>query len=111
MSALVRDGGIPIEEWTRAVASVPNVRLDDSPMTATNPMTGETVTVDGRDGDAAVLLDGEWVKVFHFFEGRVRFEAGELDDPNDPIARAAFSLARILSVRVIGADGNEHVGS
>jgi hypothetical protein len=98
-----RDEGISIEEWKRAVSSIPGLRLDDSPMTPRNPLTGETATIYGRDGDVAVLLDSEWVKVFHYFEGRVRFKGG-LDDRDNPVATAALTLARILSARISGEE-------
>jgi hypothetical protein len=102
-----RASAIPLDEWKRAVASVPGVRLDDSPATVTNPATGVRVAVDGNDGDVAVLVSDEWVKVFRYFRGGVRFKAapGALTDPNDPVARAALSLSRILDAKVVGDDG------
>ena len=92
-----REGAIPIDEWKQAASSVPGVRLDDAPMTVTNPKTGTTVTVPGSDGDAAVLLRGKWVKVFHYFEGGISFKSGPvaIDDPNASSAcrrSAAMSL-------------------
>jgi hypothetical protein len=105
-----RTGGFALEEWKRAVASVSGVRLDDSPSTATNPKTGEVVMLYAQDGDVAVMLAGKWVKVFQFFKNRVSFNARSavLDNPNDLVARAAFSLAHILSAKVVGDGGQEY---
>lgn len=98
---------ISLEEWKRAVAVVPGIRLDDRPVTVTNPKTGERITVSGRDGDVAVLLNGAWVKVFHYGEGQIRFKAGpvDLDDPEDEVAATVFSLVQILSAKIVGDEG------
>ncbi len=105
-----RDGGIPIDEWKQAVSSVRGIRLDSSIRTLTNPKTGQRITVSGRDGDVAVELDGTWVNVFGFFNGRVNFKAGPvaIDDPQDPVARVAFKLAKSLSAKIVGDDGEEY---
>ena len=93
-----RDGGISLEEWKRSLATIAYIRLEETPITVTNPRTGERITISGHDGDVAVMLDGEWVKVFGFFEGRIGFRARSVDlkDSTDKVAFAAFSLARIL---------------
>ena len=97
-----REDGFTLDEWKDAVASIPEIHLDASPMTLMNPKTGEVVSISGRDGDVAVMVDGIWRKVFHFFEGAATFKSGPvaIDDPNDPVARAAFSLAQFLSAKV-----------
>jgi hypothetical protein len=79
-------------------------------MSATNPATGEVITVDGYDGDVAMRLADGWVKVFHFFEGRVSFKAGvvRVDDPKDPILQTAFALARLLRAKIVGDEGEEY---
>lgn len=103
---------ISLDEWKRAVASVPGIRLDDSPVTITNPKTGELISVAGRDGDVAAFLDEAWVKVFHYREARITFKAGPVnfDDAEDKVAAAAISLARILSANIVGDEG-EHYGA
>src|SRR5262249_6371804 len=95
---LEREGGIPLPEWKQAVAAVPGVRLESGDITANNPTTGERITIRGNDGDAAVLIDDEWVRVFRFRKGSVSFSAGpvDLEDLDDPISRVAFGLARLL---------------
>ena len=98
---------IAIDEWKRAVASVPGIRLDDSALVVTNPKTGEKISLAVRDGDVAVFLDGEWFKVFHYREGRITFKPGPVnfDDPKDPVAAAAIGLARILGANIVGDEG------
>ncbi len=98
---------ISIDEWKLAVASVTGTRLDDGPVILANPKTGERIAVSGRDGDVAVLLDGTWVKVFHYYEGRIVFKAGpvNLNDSNDKVAVAAFRLAQLLSAKIVGDEG------
>jgi hypothetical protein len=103
-----RAGGIPLDKWKRAVGGVPGVRLDVGSVTVTNPGTGERVTVDGCDGDAAVLFEGEWIKVFRFSGGRVSFKSVDLGDPANAVARAASALAEILSANIIGDDGERY---
>jgi hypothetical protein len=56
------------------------------------------------------MIAGEWVKVFRFFEGAISFKAGPvtLNDQDDPVAQAAFALARVLAAKVVGDDGEEY---
>jgi hypothetical protein len=106
---ITRDGGIPLDEWKRAVAAVPGLRLDSSGSSARNPKTGVTISVEGHDGDTAVFLDGLWRPVFRYYDGWVSFKSGplSLDDPNDPVWRSAVTLARVLGARIIGDGGEE----
>lgn len=105
-----RDFAFSLDEWKRAAASIPGLRLDDSPVTAINPMTGARITVGGRDGDVALILEKTWVKVFRFSGGQVSFNARatDINDPNDVIASAAFALAHLLSAKIVGDDGEEY---
>jgi len=105
-----RDSGIPIGEWKQAVSSIPGIRLDDAPTSITNPKTGQTVSIGGSDGDVAVLMDGEWKRVFHYFEGAISFKSGpvSLQDSDDPVARAAFALAKKLSAKLVGDNGEQY---
>jgi hypothetical protein len=105
-----RDNGFTLDEWKQAVESFPALRLDASPVSATNPATDEVVTVDGRDGDVALLLDGDWVRVFRFFEDRASSKAtpvaaGELQDP---VLATAFALAGMLGANIFGDEGEEY---
>jgi hypothetical protein len=89
-------------------ANVPDVCLDNRSITAINPVSGEHLIVAARDGDVAVLLEGEWIKVFHFFEDRVNFKAVDLNDADNAVARAACALAAILSAKIVGDEGEQY---
>jgi len=105
-----RECGISIDSWKRAVASIPGVRLDRDPWTTENPATGESITIQGRDGDAAVVIAGKWVKVFGFHAGTVSFNARTVafDDPDDSVAQAVTALARALEAKIVGDEGEEY---
>jgi hypothetical protein len=105
-----RDPPISLDEWKKGVASFPNLRLNSSPTVATNPNTGETITMNERDGCVAILIGDEWRKVFRFFDGCVNFYARVVDLKNldDPTAKAAFELAHILEAKVVGDEGEEY---
>ena len=104
---IVRDQSLTLDEWISAVQATPALRLDDSAQSAINPNTGEVISVGGREGDVAISLQGKWVKVFNWRNGDVSFPVrGDLSR-NDPVAMAAFALARHLGA-VIRGDEGEH---
>ena len=107
---IVREGGIPIDEWKKVVALRSGLQCDDMPAIAMNPETGERIVVDANDGDVAMEIGGAWAKVFHFFAGCIRFKAGSvnLNDPGDPVGQTTFALAETLRARVVDEDGNEY---
>jgi hypothetical protein len=105
-----RSGGIQMEEWKTALSLIPGVRLDSNDTHATNPTTGELVTVPGHDGDAAVLVDRKWIKVFRYDNYAIRFRLGPalLDKAKIlPVLQAAFAAARLLDATILDEDGNE----
>ena len=101
---------IPFEDWKSAVLATQGVRLCTSGThTATNPKTGEIISILRRDGDAEVYFPGEqaWHAVFRWHAGSasfaVRFEPGNLAHP---VWATAAALASRLGV-VIRGDGGE----
>ena len=74
---------------------------------ATNPKTGEAITVKASEGDVAMELDGRWISVFRWRNGRVMFKAS-IQDPKDPVSVAAFALAEGLGATVRGEEGETY---
>lgn len=106
--SLERDPALTIEEWRRAVETSPLLSYGPIDASSTNPRTGESVVVRGAEGDAAVELEGRWVNVFRWRKGRVTFNARDIENPNDLVSRAAFSLARDLGAIIRGEEGETY---
>src|ERR1043166_3201179 len=70
-----RDPPLTLAEWTAAVDQTTEVRLDTRGCSATNPKTGEVVSIAGSDGDAEVSIEGTWYPCFHWSDGSVSFRA------------------------------------
>ena len=55
---IIRPGGtITLDEWKAAVDYVDGVRLRSNDIPATNPHTGEVITVPHREGDAEIFFE------------------------------------------------------
>ena len=108
----IADDGSPIEpplalhEWESKVNETDGLRFDSSARSVTNPATGQVITIIGSDGDAEMLVDGRWLPVFRWSDGRASFNGlPSFDNPNDPIRKMAMHLAACLNARVVGDEG------
>lgn len=104
---------ITLEQWTAAVAAVDGVRIDSEPCEATNPKTGEVISLQSCPGDAAVFFPerGTWHKVFLLSKsGLVRFSApsGWVDDHSSPLRAVALALASTLQAKVVDEEGEAY---
>lgn len=101
----------PFAEWTAAVAAVPGTRLyEGSVYSATNPMTGDTISMHVAAGSAEVFFPDKkaWHLVFirHPGSGSVSFDVHfEPGDQNSPVWMAAVALASQLGARISGDEG------
>ena len=104
-----RDPPLTLAEWTAAVDQTTEVRLDTRGCSATNPKTGEVVSIAGSDGDAEVSIEGTWYPCFHWSDGSVSFRASsDFHEPYTPLRRIAQELARRLKAKVVGDEGEEY---
>ena len=106
-----RTRDIELAEWQSAVQSSADARLDKRENSATNPATGEKIVVPGLAGAAAVHIDGQWIKVFHWHKGKVTFNAPASTSSKDPVMAVALELAAVLSAVICGDEGEVYDGS
>ena len=107
---------ISLDEWSRAVQSTPDVRLNPGAVTATNPTTGERIQVTVGDGGVDVCVrktrpsECEWEHAFRYRRGRVTFSLTEsmTNDPSDPVRKAASRLSAALAAKVVGDEGETY---
>lgn len=101
------DPRISLDEWKSIIKETDDVRLDSSVKSITNPTTGDVITIGGTDGDAEMLIDGQWRPVFRWSAGHVSITAHlSFHAPNDPVRRMTTELAARLKASVVG-DGGE----
>ena len=105
--SIERDPPLALEEWRAAVQAQPRLRYEPVDSRATNPKTGEVITISAREGDVAMELDGRWLNVFRWRNGRVVFRA-PMQNPKDPVAMAAFAVAAKLGAIVRGEEGETY---
>ena len=104
-----RDSGISLEKWRQAVEATAGVQEDAGAASATNPATGEVISIPGREGDVAVQMDGKWVKAFHWEGNRATvYCRGSLERADHPVLMAAARLAAALFARIIGEEGEPY---
>ena len=98
---------IKIKEWLFAVEATRGLRLDSKNISATNPNTGEVITIAGQHGDAHVFLEGEWAPCFLWRgEGDIAFKAGPgFDEPDAEFRRIVRELADRLGAQVVADKG------
>jgi hypothetical protein len=101
---------IPLEEWCAAVVATKRVRLFAAQAhTATNPKTGEIISVRANVGDLEVYFadDNCWHAAIYWHEGSAaiparRFQPG---DTSNPVWVAAVDLASYLGAVIRGDEG------
>lgn len=110
-----KNNGQPISEaeWDVAVLSTPDVRKSTGAVTAVNPGTGERIEIQMQPGSVEVCirpaagLECEWQPAFRYSRGRVSFAATDalMQDPQDPVRRAAITLSTAIGARIVGDEG------
>jgi len=108
--------GFTLDEWIEQVTKQDGVKLVETGVEAKNPTTGETISIEGRPGDVAVLFPtteflgfgrkAEWRTCIRFFRNKASFNATpELESPLSPLRVAASSLAAALGAKIVGDEG------
>jgi hypothetical protein len=114
---ITREPWLTFDEWKRAIRGRSDVRLQDAPASARNPTTGVVISIGHRDGDAEVLIDGNWTPCFWWRDGdpaddspsSALFNApSDFDAPGSRVRSIARELAKSLNARLVGEDGEEH---
>lgn len=103
-----RETPIELDEWEAVVAASPELRLDEQPHTVSNPATGQQITIRGQVGAAAMVIEGQWVKVFNWRRGKVSFNAPLITSSLDPVLAEALKIAGLLSAVVRGDEGETY---
>lgn len=106
--SIERNPALSLEEWRLAVETHPTLRYGAADVQAINPSTGEIISIRGAEGDAAIEVKGQWTPLFRWRKGRITFHAHAIEDPADPIAQVAFSLARTLGAAIRGEEGETY---
>jgi hypothetical protein len=91
---------ITLQEWNAVIAKYPNLRHHDGHISATNPNTGEVISLQLGSGSVEMLLGSSWVPAFRWHNGSVTFEP--LDDE---VISFAKRLAADLSANVVTDEG------
>ncbi|MCQ8129000.1 hypothetical protein [Methylomonas rivi] len=108
--------GLTLDEWIEEVTKQDGVKLVEIGVEAKNPTTGETISIEGRPGDVAVLFPttgflgfgrkAEWRTCIRFVRNKASFNATpELESPHNPLRVAASSLAAALGAKIVGDEG------
>lgn len=107
---------IPTEEWKAAVESTEGLRLASKEAeTATNPKTGETISIKMEPCDVELYLPDadQWVMAIMWagnrgsgsFNSRGVSAATDYGDIDDPGWKSISSLARTLGALIRGEEG------
>ena len=107
-SPMFEPTGEPIElgEWLRFVANDARLRLRSQPATATNPKTGEAVSIPAMPGQTELEVgrndDGKWVPFLGHRRGELvmRF-SDDMNRPGDPAREKVAEVARALGARIV----------
>jgi len=105
-----REPVITLEEWKAGVSGVAHVRLNADGASATNPKTGEVISIGGVDGDAEIEVGNRWQPFFRWRDrGWITF--GYVDDFDNPDSRVRQLIARLsglLEAKVVDDEGEVH---
>ena len=105
-----RDPPFDLAEWTRAIEATDGVRLNAADVAATNPQTGEVISVGRQRGDADICIDAAWYPCFRWREsGSVVFKAPlDWEEKHSVVRKVARVLVRRLRACLIGDGGEEY---
>ena len=104
-----RQNPIRLEEWKAVLSETVGASLDCKDAVTTNPKTGETITIQARDGNATISIPGRTTPVFlRWYEGTATFRLpDEWDDPNAVVRSVLGKLAGQLKARIVNDDGED----
>ncbi|MEQ1839202.1 MAG: hypothetical protein ABL994_02230 [Verrucomicrobiales bacterium] len=105
-----REELITLDEWERAVDSVPNVRLDSEDVVADLP-SGDVLRIPAKPGDAAIYVPDEdqWFKYFNFRDdGEITFDPTIDWSYGFTEKRIVSDLLRSLEADLYGDEGEKY---
>jgi hypothetical protein len=99
-------GPIDLGDWSDAINSIDGARINSSGAMATNPVTGEVISIAGNPGDAEILFGSNWEPCLRFYGGRASFRATEdMELLDNPVRMVASKLAKKLLAEIVGDEG------
>jgi hypothetical protein len=106
-----RDPPIDLKEWEAVVGASLQLCLDEGAATTSNPATGEQIAIQGLGGTAAMVIEGQWIRVFNWRRGKVSFTAPPVTSTRDPVMAQALKVAVMLSAIIRGDEGETYDGT
>lgn len=106
-----REEGISLRDWQATVNASGLACLSEDTVSATNPGTGEVISLAGGTGTASVLIDQQWIPVFFWRSGKVTFKAPKQTTRADAVMGVALELAKVLDAAIYGDEGEAYDGS
>lgn len=108
-----RSEPITIDEWLAVAKTVDNLNVIQvsGDRIGTNPVTGAKIRIPGAPRETVILRSSEleeWIKPFHFWNGRILIKPVDWDNPKSTVRVKAFELARKLSAEIIGDQGEKY---
>ncbi len=96
---------IEIDEWVEAIGLIDDVKIDPSDIEIKNPMTNETLSFPGNEGDVAVRINDKWEKCIRFSRGRGSFNARrDIENTSNPVRIAVAMIAKTLGAQIVGEE-------
>lgn len=107
------DSPITLDEWRVVVESTEGVRFfAESKYFYGVPVNGKYLSYDVTEGDSEVWFpdSAEWLLVFHYDYDSVSFSSKWITsaDSEDPVWRAAVTLANRLDAAIVGDEGETY---
>ena len=97
---------ITLEQWNAVISEFEGLSAGESAISATNPGTGEVVSIGGLQGVAEMMIGQESIPVFRWSRGTISLSPpASFDQANDPVRQMAIKIAAALAARVVGEEG------
>jgi hypothetical protein len=101
------DAAITLSEWTGIVHEDDALRVRLEPYVATNPRTGERISIKPGDADVEIQINGQWLPFLRFRNGALttKYVQG-FDDPQNAVRVKIAAIAQRLRA-LIRTDAGE----
>ena len=99
---------IALKDWRALVEATESLRPATGDAVVINPITGDTVRIPSKEGDAEVYdpNKGTWLPCFRYSPHRISFmRPKDFDDPQSPFRQMVIDLATSLGAQVVGEEG------
>ncbi|UCE60711.1 MAG: hypothetical protein JSU63_02960 [Phycisphaerales bacterium] len=96
------------EEWLRIVDEDPVLRLRTKPFSATNPKTGEVISISAGDAQAEFVGDDGVIPFLSYRSGELSGKyVPDLEDPDNAVRRKIVEVAGLLDALITHDAGDE----